>query len=166
MRNFVITGCGEAGIYCHGSSPILANLTITENTFGIRCEGGGDPDIVNCILWDNDNGDLRWCRARYSCVEWVEQAASPDNSNFSEDPRFAAPSSGADGDYHLMSKNGRYVPGSTPGSGTWMTTDPLTSPCIDRGDPGMKLGREQRNHGSRINVGAYGGTPFASKSRN
>ncbi|MFC1634166.1 right-handed parallel beta-helix repeat-containing protein [Planctomycetota bacterium] len=165
VRNFVITGCGDAGIYCSSSSPVLANLTITDNVYGIRAEGGANPDIVNCILWDNDNGDLHRCRASYSCVEWEEQAATPDNSNFSEDPRFAFPSSGADGDYHLMSKNGRYVPGNSPGTGTWVT-DQLASPCIDTGDPSMKLGREQRDHGGRINVGAYGGTPYASKSRN
>lgn len=160
VRNFVITGCGEAGIFCTSASPTLTNLTITDNVFGIRAEGGADPDIVNCILWDNDNGDLYHCRARYSCVA-QEGAVTQDNGNFSEDPLFAFPSSGADGDYHLMSRHGRYL----PDTGTWVN-DSLTSPCIDAGDPSMQPGREQIPHGGRINVGAYGGTPFASLSRN
>ena len=157
VRNFVITGCGEAGIFCTSSSPVLTNLTITNNVFGVRAEGGADPEIVNCILWDNDNGDLYHCRARYSCVAQAD-AITPDSGNLSEDPMFADP---ARGDYHLMSRHGRY----SPDTGTWVN-DSLTSPCIDAGNPSMEPGREQMPNGGRINVGAYGGTPFASLSRN
>jgi len=160
VRNFIIAGCQEAGIYCSGASPTLANLTITQNWWGVRCDGGADPDIVNCILWDNENGDLHRCRANYSCVQREAQAATPDNSNISQDPYFADPSGGIHGDYHLMSRHGRY----SPTTGTWVN-DLITSPCIDEGDPRMDLGREQRPHGGQINMGAYGGTPFASLSR-
>jgi hypothetical protein len=157
VRNFIITGCEEAGIYCNSASPTLANLTITGNLFGIRAEGGANPDIVNCILWNNQNDDLYHCRARYSCVAQAN-AVTPDSGNFSDDPRFADP---ANGDYHLMSRYGRY----SPDSGTWVYGDSDTSPCIDAVDPSMGPGREQAPHGGAINVGAYGGTPFASMSR-
>jgi len=151
VRNFVITGCGEAGIYCQSASPILANLTITGNTYGVVGWGGADPDIVNCILWDNENGDLSHCEARYSCF-----ANATGIGNFSDDPRFAD----ADrGDYHLQSRNGRYLSSTE----TWVN-DMISSPCIDAGDPSMGPGREQKPNGGRINIGAYGGTPFASKS--
>jgi hypothetical protein len=59
----------------------------------------------------------------------------------------------------LQSEYGRYLPNSR----SW-TTDSQTSPCIDKGDPAMYIGREQKPHAGRVNMGAYGGTPFASKS--
>ena len=158
LRNFIITGCNSvdgAAIYLDGASPTLTNLTITDNIFGIYAEGGADPDIVNCILWNNQNGDLYHCRARYSCVQ-QDGAVTGNNGNISSDPMFANPSSD---DYHLMSRYGRY----SPIDGTW-PTDSLSSPCIDTGDPGMDPGREQKPHGGQINMGAYGGTPFASLS--
>jgi hypothetical protein len=83
----------------------------------------------------------------------------PDDANLgniSEEPIFADMNSG---DYHLQSEYGRYLPGSR----SW-TTDLQTSPCIDGGDPAMHTGREQKPHRGIVNMGAYGGTPFASKS--
>ncbi|MGB2862256.1 MAG: right-handed parallel beta-helix repeat-containing protein [Sedimentisphaerales bacterium] len=158
LRNFVITGCdGSDGgaIYLDGASPMLTNLTITNNRYGISAYGGSNPDIVNCILWNNTDGDLYQCRARYSCVE-QEGAVNQNNGNISTDPLFADSGSG---DYHLMSRYGRY----SPNDDAW-PTDSLTSPCIDAGDPGLDPGREQKPHGGRMNMGAYGGTPFASLS--
>lgn len=158
LRNFVITGCDSAdggAIFLEGASPMLTNLTITDNRFGISAYEGGNPDIVNCILWNNADGDLYHCSASYSCVE-QEDAVTRGIGNISTDPLFADSGSG---DYHLMSRYGRY----SPIDSTW-PTDSLTSPCIDAGDPGMDTGREQLPHGGQVNMGAYGGTPFASLS--
>jgi hypothetical protein len=157
VRNFVITGCAEAGIYCLSASPTLTNLTITGNLYGIMAGGGANPDIVNCILWNNENGDLYHCQADYSCLAQSE-ALDWGIGNFSDDPEFADPDRG---DYHLKSRHGRY----SPNTGSWVY-DSVTSPCIDAGSPNMEPGREQIPHGGRINVGAYGGTAFASLSRN
>ncbi len=158
LRNFIITGCnttdGGAIYLDNRSSPTLTNLTITDNIYGIHAEGGANPDIVNCILWNNTDGDLYHCNARYSCIQ--DNEAAEGIGNISTDPLFADPGSG---DYHLMSRYGRY----SPIDGTW-PTDSLSSPCIDTGDLEMDQGREQRPHGGRINMGAYGGTPFASWS--
>jgi hypothetical protein len=152
VRNFVITG-SEVGIYCEGASPTLANLTIADNKFGIRGWGGADPYIVNCIFWDNEYGDLSHCDARYS---FLADATGIGNFSDSNGPGFAD----ADrDDYHLLSRNGRY----SPNTKTW-EFDSVTSPCIDRGDPRLEIGREQKPHGGQINMGAYGGTPFASRS--
>jgi len=63
------------------------------------------------------------------------------------------------GDYHLMSKAGRW----DPMAGAWVQ-DTLTSPCIDAGDPTWPVGLEPSPNGDRINVGAYGGTSQASIS--
>jgi hypothetical protein len=154
LRNFVITNCTQEAIICHGASPELTNLTIVNNQFGITAYAGSVPSITNCILWNNELGDLEQCRARYSCLG----ALKPDDSNLgniSEDPIFVDLKNG---DYHLQSEYGRYLP-----NGSW-ATDSQTGPCIDSGDPSMHTGREQKPHGGRVNMGAYGGTPFASKS--
>ena len=155
LRNFVITNCGEAAILCHSASPELTNLTIVDNQFGIIAYEGANPSITNCILWNNEFGDLEQCRARYSRLGKLEPG-DEDLGNISEDPMFVDPDNG---DYHLQSEYGRYL----PEDGVWVT-DSQTSPCIDSGDPSMHTGREQKPHGGRVNMGAYGGTPYASKS--
>jgi hypothetical protein len=159
LRNLVITGCsGPNGgaIRLEDARPVLCNLTITGNRTGINCWEGANPDIVNCILWNNTDSDLFRCRPpRYSCVQ-QEGAVIPGSGNISVDPLFANPGSG---DYHLKSTYGRY----SPANDEWLT-DPVTSRCIDAGDREMDPGREKMPHGGRINMGAYGGTPFASLS--
>lgn len=40
----------------------------------------------------------------------------------------------------------------------------MTSPCVDGGDPAANPGQERMPNGSRINMGAYGGTAYASMS--
>jgi hypothetical protein len=48
-------------------------------------------------------------------------------------------------------------------SESWVV-DETTSPCINAGDPDSFVGDEPASHGDRINMGAFGGTPEASKS--
>lgn len=155
IRNFVITNCGEAAIFCYSANPTLTNLTITGNSFGIRGQEGADPAVTNCIIWNNRNGDLYHVRARYSDISQAD-AVGQNNGNLGTDPLFANPSNG---DYHLKSRYGRY----SPTQDTWVT-DPVSSPCIDAGDPSVSPGRERVPRGGRINMGAYGGTPYASLS--
>jgi len=64
-----------------------------------------------------------------------------------------------DGDYHLKSQAGRWDPVSE----SWIQDD-ITSPCIDAVDPNSPIGHEPFPNGGIINMGAYGGTPQASKS--
>ena len=154
LRNFVITNCGETAILCHSASPELTNLTIVDNQFGITAYEGSNPSITNCIFWNNESGDLEQCRARYSCLGSLGPG-DQERGNISKDPMFANP---ANGDYHLQSEYGRYLPNNM-----WVT-DSQTSPCIDSGDRSMHIGREQKPHAGRLNMGAYGGTPYASKS--
>ncbi|MDI6450694.1 right-handed parallel beta-helix repeat-containing protein [Anaerobaca lacustris] len=155
VANFVITGSGQGAIFCdQGASPTLRNLTIVRNDHGIAAYGGADPDIVNCILWENSTGDLFGCKARYSCVQ--QGTGDKNAGNISVDPLFADLDNG---DFHLKSRYGRYV-------AEWdeWVTDSVLSPCIDAGDPDHSPRAERTPNGNRINMGAYGGTPYASLS--
>jgi len=73
------------------------------------------------------------------------------------DPLFADPNNG---DYHLCSQHGRYWPEHD----VWVL-DKVTSPCIDGGDPATAPGDEPQPNGGRINMGAYGGTVYASRNQ-
>lgn len=123
--------------------------------------------IVNSILWDgrdeiwNDDGST--VTISFSNVQGGQQAVyDPRNGllwgegNIDRDPLFADPNSA---DYHLKSQAGRW----DADEGRW-TSDDVTSPCIDSGDPNSPIGGEPFPNGGVINMGAYGGTAEASKS--
>jgi len=151
LKNFIIKD-SFMGVFIADSSPTISNLTIVGNKYGIEAYGDSEPDISNCILWDNTDGDLFGCRARYSCIE----RASEGESNISDDPLFVDP----DGDdYHIRSERGRYWPRFD----IWVL-DKVTSPCVDAGDPATDVANEPAPNGGRINIGAYGGTVEASMS--
>jgi len=155
LTNFVIRRCGEGAIFCdQGASPTLKNLTIVQNTFGIVAYGGAEPHILSCILWGNSSGDLFGCKAHYSCVEHGQPDKGAGNIN--ADPLFADPDNG---DFHLKSRYGRYVAHLD----TWVT-DYASSSCIDAGEPEEYPRAERMPNGARLNMGAYGGTPYASLS--
>ena len=65
-----------------------------------------------------------------------------------------------DGDFHPKSVMGRY----DEASGNWVT-DAVHSVLIDFGDRGAAVGDESEPNGGVVNVGAYGGTWQASRSR-
>jgi hypothetical protein len=152
LKNFVIAN-SDVGVFIAGSSPTIRNVTIAGNDFGIAAYAGSKPVIVNCILWDNRDGDLFGCTAQFSCI----QQGLEGRGNIRENPLFADT---AAGDYHLVSEKGRYV----SAYGLW-AFDNRTSPCIDRGDPADDVSAERMPNGARIDMGAFGGTPQASMSR-
>jgi len=151
LKNFVVRN-SDVGIFVAGAMPTIRTVTVTGNEFGIASYAGGNPDISNCILWDNIDGDLFGCTATYSCV----QQGVEGEGNIREDPLFADPEAG---DYHLLSERGRFVPAHA----LW-AFDTRTSPCVDTGDPKLDPGAERMPNGGRINMGAFGGTPQASMS--
>jgi len=85
---------------------------------------------------------------------------TPDETNISLDPLFADEEIG---DFHLKSSAGRWSPAANGGRGGWIL-DAEDSPCIDAGDPEKHYSQEPLRNGGRINMGVYGGTPWASKS--
>ena len=158
LRNLVIANCLDAAIYCVSAEPTLINLTIANNTYGIYTGGGANPNISNCILWNNKDGDLFGDLIyrpdiSYSCIQQQLAPIFMEGGNINKDPLFADL---GNGDYHLQSEYGRY----SPPNDVWVT-DSQTSPGIDSGDPSMRRGREP--DAGKVNMGAYGGTPYASK---
>jgi len=145
--------------------------------------GSSHVSVVNSVvsnggpeIWSNDSP----VEIAYSCIEQGTVALSEQEDwlvlgpgNIDGDPCFVdlghwdsneTPEDPNDdffveGDYHLKSQAGRW----DPNSGSWVADD-VTSPCIDAGDPNSPIGHEPFPNGGIINMGAYGGTPEASKS--
>ncbi|MCH7557230.1 MAG: right-handed parallel beta-helix repeat-containing protein [Planctomycetes bacterium] len=151
LKNFIIRN-NFMGIFIAGSSPTISNVTVVDNKYAIEAYAGAEPDISNSIFWNNSDGDLFQCQARYSCIERGDEG----EGNIYANPLFVDPDTG---DYHLRSERGRYWPEHD----VWVL-DKVTSPCVDGGDPNADTLNEPMPHGSRINIGAYGGTKEASLS--
>ena len=179
------------GLYCNNSVPQIVNCTVVGN-FAERCGGLYcriyiSGRMSNSILWSNiDNGNQvessQLCAeviiqgapalVNYCCIEGLTGALG-GSGNIGADPCFvetgrwdpngtpedATDDFWVDGEYHLKSEAGRWDPKSQ----TWVQDD-VTSPCIDAGDPMSPIGLEPFPNGGRVNMGAYGGTPEASKS--
>ncbi len=150
--------------------------------------GSGRATLINCIIWDCPTPmlltDSPWEGDRGShatvinCdIEGGQDSASVsthssltwEEGNINIDPQFADEGGG---DLHLKSEAGRWDPTVQ----NWVING-VTSLCIDAGtsyvvdDPNyLYCGRidwrgELWPHGGLINMGAYGGTPQASMSR-
>lgn len=167
-----------------GCNGVFKNCTIARNNSGIGICEGGITDIENCIIyynWEqkpqisvNKGGTLS---ISYSDLQFgIEEIYLEDSNslvtwglgNIDEYPSFVRLGSLEmvdsnlvfhPGDYHLRSTAGRW----DPSTNEWVT-DVNTSICIDAGNPGCSVGSEPLPNGNRINMGAYGGTPTASKS--
>jgi len=130
--------------------------------------GGGvhslesDTTLRNSIVWYNEGTQVLLidppCES--PVVYCDVEHGYPGAGNMDKNPLFALDTASYPLDYHLQSVVGRY----DPRTGTWVR-DRQHSPCIDAGDPTEPVGEEPRPNGGRINMGAYGGTWQASKSR-
>ncbi|MEJ2703829.1 MAG: C10 family peptidase [Sedimentisphaerales bacterium] len=155
------------GIYNNYGMPRIINNTIVHNRpSGLDLDWVTDwsvekPGIVwNNIVWDNemyvwdmvmeDEYDLR-----YNDIQGGPKGEE-EEGNIDVDPLFADP---VNRDYHLRSQAGRWDPTSE----SWIM-DEVTSPCVDAGNPETEVGDEPAPNGSRVNMGAHGRTPRASKS--
>ncbi len=160
---------GRGGI---GGAPTVVNCTVAQNTAGGVY--GGVPVIANSILYFNGAaGDAQivptGSQVTYSCV----QGRCAGDGNFDVDPLFARQGRWTDpndvnhpvpvwlpGDYHVQSQAGRW----DSDLAAWVQ-DAQTSPCIDSGNPALSAGSEPVPNGGWLDLGAYGGTVQASKSR-
>jgi len=178
------TGLNAATVYCTDSNAVLVNCTIADNDsrpLGASvCLIGSDVVVANSILWGNTAGQILKDHISKPSISYCDVAGGwPGAGNIDSDPLFVRRGYWAnardpyvvvepedpdavwiDGDYHIQSQAGRWHPQTR----TWVR-DLATSPCIDAGDPGSPVGEEPLPNGDIVNIGAYGGTAEAGKSR-
>ena len=142
--NNVINNARRSGIYVEDGADV-SNIIVKNNIIVNNREYGIYGKVISSYndVWNNAAGNYGG-------------GASPGKGDISVDPLFADPGGG---DFHLKSEYGRW----DPELGKWVY-DSVTSPCIDAGDPGDDYSNEPEPNGGRINMGAYGNTPEASRS--
>ncbi len=143
--------------YYDVKSPIKA--TVKNNIIGNNTKYGIVTSLLDTLIggyndvWGNVKGNYKGCR--------------PLKKDISVGPAFvSAPirktwelgKTGLTVDLHLRSKMGRWD------KGRWKN-DAESSPCIDAGDPTSDYTFEPQPNGNRINMGGYGNTFEASKSK-
>jgi hypothetical protein len=156
------------GMYNVAAQPTITNCTFSNNRVnawggGMQNEGGAQPTVTDCILWGNKPDQITTFGGSASQgaggVTYSDvQGGHAGVGNIDVDPLFA---DAVAGDYHLKSQAGRWDPVRR----SWVI-DAVTSPCIDAGNPASLdlAALEPEPNGGRVNMGAYGGTPEASKS--
>ncbi|MFH0909620.1 MAG: right-handed parallel beta-helix repeat-containing protein [bacterium] len=132
---------------------ILVADGLDQEAFCILRQGGFLLSDYNNLVARNGawigNANGKWEKLGY----WQRESLL-DTHSLADEPLFADE---AGLDFHLKSKTGRFLNGS-------FVTDAVQSPAIDAGKPGTAVGSELAPNGGRINLGAHGGTPEASKS--
>lgn len=138
----------------------LVNCTIADGEGVGAIAIGGDTGLVlkNCIVYGNTAaGVANAASIEYSCI----QEAHDGEGNFVADPHWTgAPY------YHLLTRRagGAITNGWFGGTYDSLKTE-KNSPCLDAGAPDkIRADLELHPNGKRVNLGAYGGTPWASKT--
>lgn len=150
LRNNLLQASGpESRIFSMGLN--VTNILSDYNAF-YRQAGALMAERVRVVGGNQYMGRL---------IDWQrdqETATANDLHSLSHDPLVA---NALEGDFHLQSAGGRELPSGG------ITNDPsgVYSSLIDTGDPLLDSGSEPSPNGSRINIGRYGGTTAASRSR-
>jgi len=168
VRNCSYYGSGTGIVLTIGGCSLSNNILWVDgpSSIGIRDNGTylstGASDYNNIYATGGAAVGYYNSTLRTNLSAW-QTGTGKDADSLSADPLFANTSTA---DLHLKSLLGRYNPGTNlppEVSGGW-TADTTASPCIDTGDPGSAYSQEPSPNGSRINMGAYGNTEYASKS--
>jgi len=161
---------GGAGLYVDGawdgthSVAHVRSSTFAHNT-SPGTNGGNavyvessDVEVVDCVFWGNSGGDDFYLdgASTLTVAYTLSEEAWAGAGNLSSDPLFADP---AAGDFHLRSSGGRW----DPALGRWVV-DSVDSPAVDAGNPSSPFQLEPAPNGGRVNLGAYGNTPQASRT--
>jgi predicted outer membrane repeat protein len=176
---------GGGAMYVHNTATTNAFLNCTfftnraSNASGpggaVRVNHAGSVlSATNCIFWQNAAGgagasiqslgtlNIAYCDISMSAVSTAATNVGAGITN--ANPLFASES--IPYDVHLKSLYGRW----NPAAGQWVN-DAVHSPCIDAGmpynagDPVTFFSKEPHPNGTRVNLGRYGNTAQASKSR-
>ncbi|HIE11712.1 MAG TPA: hypothetical protein EYP62_08865, partial [Kiritimatiellae bacterium] len=164
-RQGVIWGNPTAVSLGQGCSASIYNSVLQASGYGHRIYSMGISATVdadyNDLVRTNDAYVAEQARVLggsevYATLTDWSRRYGEDLHSLSHDPLFAE---SQNGDFHPKSVLGRFVPGAG-----W-TNDAVHSPLIDTGDPSLSYTNEPAPNGSRINIGLYGDTPEASRSR-
>ncbi len=154
---------------------IIENSTIANNigaeySYGhaIFIEGGSEVIAKNSIFWGNsstdnqndfyvhDNSSLTIEYSIYQSGKLGDGVYAITNS-LTTDPLFADV---ANDNYYLKSLTGRW----NPATQQWVL-DNVHSPAIDKGNPLSEYVFEPEPNGGRVNLGCFGNSQYASKSK-
>jgi hypothetical protein len=149
----------------------LVNCTIADGK-GVGAVAIGDDTklfLQNCIVYGNKKtGVINATSIEHSYIQtnvddgtWNYEGEGNLNPNVVGEVNWTgAPY------YHLLTKNANGAITNGWFSGTFESPKTAAdSPCIDAGAPGsLGLDLEPYYSGRRVNIGAYGGTPWASKT--
>ena len=163
------TDPNRGAVTCWESHTWLNHCTIADNTHTGLLLLDSDVLLTNCIVWNNQPEEIVLSGTSQPWIMYTNTSSLWEGpGNIHSAPLFARPghwdtdSEGLwiEGDYHLQSETGRWAPDTA----MWVV-DAATSPCIDAADPNAPWIRETEPHGSWANMGVYGNTPHASRSR-
>ncbi|MBL7152930.1 MAG: right-handed parallel beta-helix repeat-containing protein [Phycisphaerae bacterium] len=158
---------GDRAYFCGGIVNDYSNLTLSDCILWENSDNEGKSESAQIVPWNNSI-----LIVNYSCIQGLTGNLG-GIGNIGDDPCFVDPGYWdpndtpndtnddfwVEGDYHLKSQGWRW----NTQREVW-TLDDVTSPCIDAGDPMTPIMYEPFPNGGIVNMGAYGGTPYASKS--
>ncbi len=127
----------------------------------------------NCIYATDGASVGHWLGNQTELADW-QYATKQDFHSFVADPQFVNPPgvdgilggpNGWDDNFHLASTAGSFGGTSfTATASSAFAPNASTSPCVDAGMPAAPIRDEGAPNGSRLNLGAFGGTLDASFS--
>ena len=159
-----------SAVYCYNSPVSITNCTLdgTSAMSGALLYSSSTTglQVTNSIVSASTSGTaiyvsggatpaVRYCDVTGQTPYSGMSSQTGLNGNLSVDPLYVAV---AADDYHEQSKGGHW----DAGTGTWVT-DAVSSWCLDAGNPASDYSQEPAPNGGRINMGAYGNTPHASR---
>lgn len=154
LTNCLMVRSTTSGLRIAGGTATVVNCTLAGNAVYGLVNVSGTVSARHCIAWGNVSAGLYNC----TLVNYSDsQETLAGTGNRVTNPLFADTNY-----YHLVARAGFFSNGWFSG-GTWAVTT-NDSPLIDAGDIAESWRDEPQPNGRRINIGAYGGSPVASKT--
>ena len=153
-KGTAVSKSGEGTLYLDGNILVAGGgrgSAVLDWQEGGLVSDWNDFHTLDPLTWVGIDHATKWEKLAY----W-QRSTGKDANSASLDPAFADQTTG---DFHLMSKAGRWDPSRKQ----WVV-DATHSQAIDLGNPKSGIGDEQWPDGNRRNLGAYGGTAEASLS--